>query len=137
MMTFLLRSMPSNVRSVSEEETAMIVTLLAASIALQPIAQVGYAELASGEPFAAIEAIQSGTADANDPARLINLGIAHARNGDHAKARALFAQAYNAREWVELETASGKWEDSRSLARQALALLDKGEFARTGRLASK
>ena len=35
-----------------------------------------------------------------------------------------------ARDSVELQTAGGAWVDSRHLARKALAMLDKGEFAR-------
>ena len=67
---------------------------------------------------------------ADDPARLINHGIALARTGNYEAARADFAAAANARDSVELETADGKWVDSRRLARKALAMLDKGEFAR-------
>ena len=115
----------------------MIASILAASLVAQPMVDVGYEELASGKPFAAIEAIESGTVDASNPAQLINLGIAHARNGDRVKARALFVRAYNSRDWVELETATGSWTDSRTLARQALALLDNGGFTRSDYFARK
>ena len=107
----------------------MIVILLAASLASPPLADdVAFAELRAGRNQEAVARIESGAASAKDPARLINLGIAYARNGDRQKARALFLEAYRAREWVELETATGAWVDSRVLARRALAMLDSGEL---------
>lgn len=114
----------------------MIVLLLAASIASQPLAgDVGFNQLVVGQNDAAIAAIEGRKATRDDPARLINLGIAYARNGDREKARALFEEAYLAREWVELETATGDWVDSRALARQAIAMLDSGQFARANQIA--
>ncbi|MBV02201.1 MAG: hypothetical protein CL800_07395, partial [Citromicrobium sp.] len=53
-----------------------------------------------------------------------------ARTGEYDAARAEFKTAAMARDSVELQTASGAWVDSRHLARKALAMLDKGEFAR-------
>ncbi len=92
---------------------------------------VGYEELVANENDAARKAIESCDELANnDPARLINHGIALARTGDYEAARADFEAAAAARDSVELETADGKWVDSRRLARKALAMLDKGEFAR-------
>ena len=92
---------------------------------------VGYEELVANDNAAARAAIEKcDELAADDPARLINHGIALARTGNYEAARADFAAAANARDSVELETADGKWVDSRRLARKALALLDKGEFAR-------
>ncbi len=92
---------------------------------------VGYEELVANENVAARDAIEKCDELAeNDPARLINHGIALARTGNYDAARADFEAAANARDSVELETADGNWVDSRRLARKALAMLDKGEFAR-------
>ena len=92
---------------------------------------VGYEELVSNENAAARKAIENCDELAeNDPARLINHGIALARTGEYDAARAEFRTAAMARDSVELQTAGGAWVDSRRLARKALAMLDKGEFAR-------
>lgn len=92
---------------------------------------VGYEELLAhrdGAARAAIEACDELAAD--DPARLINHGVALARTGDYEAARAAFTAAADARSSVELETAGGEWVDSRHLARKGLAMLDRGEFSR-------
>ncbi|QYJ06786.1 hypothetical protein [Qipengyuania flava] len=92
---------------------------------------VGYEELVANENDAARKAIEScDTLAADDPARLINHGIALARTGNYDAARDQFEAAAGAGSSVELETADGRWVDSRRLARKALAMLDKGEFAR-------
>lgn len=112
----------------------MIALLLAA--ASGPIAtDVGYQLLVAGRDTAAISAIEAGSDTTDDPARLINLGVAYARRGADDKARALFERAYRARDRVELETSTGDWIDSRTLARQALTMLDGGIFAAAGRVA--
>jgi hypothetical protein len=59
------------------------------------------------------------------------LGIAYARVGRTAEARAAFEAAASSDERFRLETASGEWMDSRDLARRALAMLDKGELSST------
>lgn len=64
----------------------------------------------------------------NDPALLINLGIAQAQAGQDANAMASFEAALASREVIELETANGKTTNSRRLARQAMAMLERGEF---------
>lgn len=107
----------------------IIALLLAAAPAGALSSHVAYDLLADGRDAAAITAIESGNDVAQDPARLLNLGIAYAREGQDAKARALFELAYRSRDRVELETATGEWIDSRTLARQALAMLDGGSFA--------
>lgn len=116
----------------------MITFVLAAMTAGQlPLANVGYEELVAGQTDSAITVMADNAGHAEDPARLINLGIAHARNGDFQQARTLFARAYYSREWVELETATGQWVDSRVLALKALDMLDSGEFGSAGQLARK
>ena len=64
----------------------------------------------------------------NDPALLINLGIAQAQNGQIEDARKSFQAAMRSRKVLELETANGTTTDSRRLARLAVAMLDRGEF---------
>ena len=92
---------------------------------------VGYEELVAGRDRAAVEAIEAcAELEEDDPARLINHGIALARMGQFAEARADFEAAAEASSGIELETAGGQWVDSRRLARRALAALDRGDFAR-------
>ena len=113
-----------------------IAALIASALVVQAPApkeaiEVAFVEMAAGRSEAAIERIANAdTRDAANPARLINLGIAHARMGDRQQARALFEQAAVA-ERFRLETASGEWMDSRAIARQAIAMLDSGAFSRT------
>ena len=98
----------------------------------------GYAELATGDDRGAIADIrENGSADAADPARLINLGIAYARIGDTAQARALFEQARDSRDSARLETAEGKWIAARALAERGLRMLDDGVFSDGTRLAGR
>lgn len=116
----------------------MFMTLIAASIAAQaPAGDVGYAQLIAGDEDTAITVIIRQSEASDDPARLINLGVAYARKGDAVRARAMFRAAHNAPERVELETAAGEWVYSRVLARRGLAMLDSGEFAKVATLALK
>lgn len=116
----------------------MLTILVAAAIAAQPAgSEVGFADMVAGRNDAAITVIERQAAKSADPAQLINLGVAYARLGDLTRARAMFRAAYAAPEPVDLETASGEWVYSRTLARQALAMLDSGRFAGGGVLARK
>ncbi len=100
--------------------------------------EVAYEELASGQNSAAIARIErSDAAGGEDPARLINLAIAHAREGDVATARALFMDAARLETRYRLETANGEWMDSRELARRGLAMLERGEIGQGTRMASR
>lgn len=102
---------------------------LGAVPAVPVAADVGFVELSAGRNEAAIARIEANPDLAeNDPARLINLGIAHAREGRADAARTLFRAALRARDSVQLETATGTWIDSRDLARTAMAMLDQGAF---------
>ncbi|MDZ4307412.1 hypothetical protein [Allopontixanthobacter sp.] len=99
---------------------------------------VAYEELADGKNIAAIERIeQNPDLERDDPARLINLGIAYARRGDDQTAREMFTAAARNQQRYRLETVQGDWMDSRDLARRALAMLDRGEFRTNGRVASR
>lgn len=64
----------------------------------------------------------------NDPALLINIGIAYAHMGDEAAALSHFKAALKSREVIELDTADGRTTNSRRLARQAMAMLKRGDF---------
>lgn len=110
----------------------MALSILAGLVLAQAPAatvDVAFTELAAGRNEAAIVRIEGNPELAeNDHARLINLGVAHAREGRTEEARAMFRMAVRARDSVQLETATGAWVDSRDLARTALAMLDRGAF---------
>lgn len=116
----------------------MFMTLLAAALAAQPgSSDFGYAQLVAGDDGEAITVINRQPETEDDPARLINLGVAYARMGDAARARVMFRAAHTAPERVELETAAGEWVYSRVLARRGLAMLVSGELSRVETLALK
>lgn len=83
---------------------------------------VAYEDLSQGRVGAAIVALEP--ADRADAASLINLAAAYSAQGRYAEARSVYERAAYA-ERYELETANGQWVDSRVLARQALARLDR------------
>ena len=95
--------------------------------------------LAAGRMAEALAVLEkASTANPQDAAVMINLGIAYAQAGEEEKAREAFQQALACNDVVELETADGTATDSRRLARKALKMLDRGEFRseadRAGRL---
>lgn len=85
--------------------------------------EVGYSELARGQPQAAIARINANLQE-GDPTALINLAAANARLGrpDDAR-RLLHAARYNA-ERFDVQLADGSWMDSRSAARIALSRIE-------------
>lgn len=84
-------------------------------------ADVGFEELAQGEPVSAIEKIEANKRlDSDDPAALINLGNAHAQLGMTEKAMEYYRAAMASQEHYNLELADGRWMDSRRAARKAL-----------------
>lgn len=92
-------------------------------------ADVGYLPLVEGRNAEAVEELQSNDQlKTDDPARLINLGVALARQGQEAEARKMFEAAMRQADRLVLETADGQWKDSRHLARLALKMLDSGEL---------
>ena len=112
--------------------------IVAHEIPVRDQVDASFEALASGENRQAIEAIDRSEALGEaDPARLINLGIALAREGRADEARALFEAARSADTRYRLETAGGDWVDSRHLASRALAMLDAGEFVRSNRMAQR
>lgn len=115
-------------------------TILAGAAALM-LAQSGVAvdvaseELMAQHNEAAIERIEANERlDRDDPARLINLGIAHAREGRVREARRMFREVAGNDTALRLELAGGEWIDSRDLARRALRMLDRGEFSGPSRV---
>jgi tetratricopeptide (TPR) repeat protein len=131
--------------SSENEETDMFITttaiaaLLVASAQAAPsatpagpveAAPLASKQLAEGRSSVAIAALEQRVAETpDDPALLINLGIAHAQEGEEDKARAMFERALVSPEPIELETASGEVTDSRRLARKAIRMLERGDFA--------
>lgn len=114
-----------------------IATMMAQAPAMAS-AHVAQDALLEGRNHAAIEQIESNSElDADDPARLLNLGVARARTGDYEGARTLFEAVIAKKERIELETAEGDWVDSRRLARKAISMLDRGEFERYFVLSSR
>lgn len=89
---------------------------------------VGYSELAAGQPQAAIARIKGNPRiDAEDPAAHINLGAAYARLGQLEQARNHYRAAMLSAARCDLELADGTWMDSRKAARVAERMLDRGE----------
>ncbi|MEE4200402.1 tetratricopeptide repeat protein [Erythrobacter sp.] len=85
--------------------------------------------LAAGDADDAITMLKAALrSNPDDPALLINLGIAQAQSGDLASARRHFRAAMATRDIMQLETADGRTISSRKLARNALAMLERGEF---------
>ncbi len=90
--------------------------------------------LSDGESVRAIAMLKTALEqEPNDPALLINLGIAYAQSGNDAEARASFEAAFANQDMMELETANGQETDSRRLARRALGMLERGEFRQNAR----
>ncbi len=80
---------------------------------------------------------RSHLSDPEDPAVLINLGIAYAQTGKEAEARALFDAALTKRAAFDLAISSGQVTDSRQLARRAIRMLERGEFRTAAPAASQ
>lgn len=90
-----------------------------------PQTDVAYQELVTGNSGAAVIKLEQSAESSADPALLINLGTAYAKQGATAKALAAFRAAIASPERYDLELADGTWMDSRDLARHALASLQR------------
>ena len=102
--------------------------LLVAGAALAPQAGGTAADVVPAQ--AASEEIEvAAVLDSGDPVQLLNRGVDYARQGDTEQARAMFTRVADNRMRYQMETADGSWADSRNLARKALGMLDRGEFA--------
>lgn len=87
------------------------------------MADVAYTELAAGDAEAAVRKLEERAGSRTDPALLINLGAAYARQGATDKALSSFRAAIASQDRYDLELSNGRWMDSRVIARQALANL--------------
>ena len=89
------------------------------------VTDVAYTELKAGNADAAVRKLEEVAGQVRDPAVLINLGTAYARQGATDKALAAFRAAIASPERYDLELADGSWMDSRELARAALGKLQR------------
>lgn len=109
----------------------------AARAAHEPAPELAVQPLAAGRTEQALLTLEKASAaNPHDAGVLINLGIAYARIGEDARARAAFERAAACHEVIELQTADGSATDSRRLARAALKMLARGEFRDTAQPAS-
>lgn len=95
-----------------------------------PATAIGYEALVSGDSARAISDLLNGSISRHDPAFLLNLGQAYARNGQLVEARELFRRAANKRENIDLVLADGRVISSKLAARQALATVQVGLASR-------
>lgn len=122
LMTGLATTLALAASPASAQETQATVGAEASGLAAET--------LADGKATQAIKFLKAELEQSpGDPALLINLGIAQAQSGQEEQARVSFEAALAAREVVDLETANGRFTDSRRLARQAIAMLDRGDFS--------
>ena len=107
--------------------------LLTQSASVEPAAdgsEAAYEQLAAGENRDAIARIEAALKETpSDPALLINLGTAYAREGRTNEARDAFRRAIASDDPYRVQLADGSWEDSRKVARLALDSLDRTAFA--------
>lgn len=88
---------------------------------------VAYEELRDGRNQEAVDKLEhNGAAQAGDPAALINLGTAYARQGMADRALTSYRAAVDSPQRYDLELADGSWMDSRWAARKALRELKQG-----------
>ena len=114
------------------------VLILAAAQGSPAAVDVAREELVAGRDAAAIAAIMANEQiEETDPARLINLGVAHARRGETDMAKRYFQDAAEADDAIYLETVDGEWIAVRRLANRALAMLERGAFAERTMVASR
>ncbi|WP_126173702.1 hypothetical protein [Altericroceibacterium xinjiangense] len=92
---------------------------------------VAFEEMAQDRTETAIARLE-GAAEphASEPALLINLGTAYAREGRTLDAERMYRAAITSEKRYDVELADGRWVDSRSAAKLALEHLDRAkEFA--------
>lgn len=112
---------------------ASMVFAASGALAGTPAAEIGYERGALGfealmanDNETALRQIQSAkSVPHNDPARLINLGRAHARLGNVTQAQQAFEAAANCREHFDIVLSSGKVMNSRKAAMLSLQSLKR------------
>ena len=109
---------------------ALLLAQTAPSAAPSDGAEAAYEQLAAGENEGAIERLEAALEQTpGDPALLINLGTAYAREGRMDEARDAFRDAIAAQDRYRVQLPDGSWEDSRKVARLALDSLDRTALA--------
>lgn len=107
----------------------LLAGLLLAGSTTAPAAEGAAGNSASAQDVAASDQIEvAAVLSSGDPVQLINRGISYARQGDTDMARAMFTRVADNRMRYQMETADGRWMDSRNIARKAIGMLDRGEF---------
>jgi Tfp pilus assembly protein PilF len=87
--------------------------------------EVAYEALSNGRSAEAVVTLEARLReDPQDPATLINLGTAYARQGETVRAQQAFNAAMTSDTLYRLELADGSWVDSRQAARRALRSLE-------------
>lgn len=111
--------------------TQAVASLPGPNVAVEEQKEVAYQDLSQGLTERAIVMLEARLLqDPNDPALLINLGYAYARQGKLQRAAAAYRAAMTSETRYELETSDGKWLDSRKAARTALQSLESSaQFA--------
>lgn len=89
---------------------------------IQPAA--GYAALTSGQTDAAVLELEGQRAAASDPAAMINLGAAYARQGRFSEARSLYRAAMQHPTSFDIVLADGRVIATRKAARMALTNME-------------
>lgn len=89
---------------------------------IQPTA--GFAALTNGQTEAAVIELESQRAIASDPATMINLGAAYARQGRFSEARSLYRAAMQHPTSFDIVLADGRVIATRKAARLALASME-------------
>jgi hypothetical protein len=82
---------------------------------------LGVAAIARGDWQAAEALIQDGQTDAEDPARLINLGKVYMETGRPGMALSAWRLALASPNHFMVETADGQWVSTKTVAERALA----------------
>lgn len=91
---------------------------------------LGTAALMNGDNERALEQILASDADANDPAKLLNLGRVYARMGRTADAIRAFQAVIENRDHFDVMLSDGRIMDSRAVARISLKQLQASVAAR-------
>lgn len=96
-----------------------------------PAGSLGYDALVQGDVRTAAAQLEHGSGvAANDPARLINLGYVHLREGRLITAQTLFQTVRDSDNHFAVELANGEVADTRVVARRALSRLNMAMASR-------